>query len=123
MDTQITHYEQAVGDLFTNQLHDTALSELKTTPKKHLIMFHMSLGQRIRVLYDMWQNEELVASTGTKHPDEASMFIIVKLWEYLQGVDIPILLNTEKPTEAAYAAAEKMASMYENVLGIDLSVE
>ena len=119
----ITHYERAVDDLFHNQLHETVLSELKTTPKKHLIIFHMSLGQCIRVMYDMWQNEELVASTGTKHPDEASMFIIVKLWEYLQGVDIPILLDAEKPTEAEYAPAQKMAGIYENAMNIDLSIE
>ena len=79
MDNQIMHYEQAVDDLFHNRLQDTTLSALKLTPKKHLIMYHMTLGQRIRILYNMWRNEELVDSTGTNHSDEASMFIIVKL--------------------------------------------
>ena len=48
----------------------------------------------------MWQNEELVASTGAKHPDEAFMFIIVKLWEYLQETDIPIFKNASEPSES-----------------------
>lgn len=38
MDKQITHYEQAMDDLFHKRLLDTARSELKTTPRKHLIV-------------------------------------------------------------------------------------
>ena len=79
MDNQIMPCEQVVDALFHNRLQDTTLSELKLTPKKDLIMYHMTLGKRIRILYNMWRNEELVASTETDHPDEVSMFIIVKL--------------------------------------------
>ena len=123
MDNQITHYEQAVDDLFTNQLHDTALSDLKTTPRKHLILYYMTLGQRVRILYNMWQNAELVASTGTDHPDDASMFIIVKLWELLQVTDIPILLNARKPSAAEHAATLKLIRHYESVLDREFTVK
>ena len=44
MDNQIRHYEQAVDDLFHNRLQDTTLSELKTPQRKHLRLYHMTLG-------------------------------------------------------------------------------
>lgn len=123
MDNQIVHYEQAVDDLFHNRLQDTALSALKTTPRKHLILYHMTLAQRIRILYNMWQNAELVTSTGTDHPDDASMFIIVKLWEFLQETNIPILLNARKPSEAEQAATLKLVRHYESVMNREFSVK
>ena len=119
----ITHYEQAVGDLFRNYLQDTALSELKLTPKKRLVTFHLTLGQRIRVLYNMWQNEELVASTGTKHPDEASLFIIVKLWEYLQETDIPLFRNASKPSESDLKSQQKAYARYREAMGDALELD
>lgn len=38
MDKQITHYEQSVDNLFHKRLQNTARSELKTTPRRHLIV-------------------------------------------------------------------------------------
>ncbi len=119
----ITHYEQAVDDLFRNCLHDTALSALKLTPKQHLITFHLTLGTRIRVLYNMWQNEELVASTGTNHPDAASLFIIVKLWEYLQGVDIPLFSNASESSESDLKSQQKAYARYREAMGDILELE
>ena len=123
MDNQIRHYDQAVDDLFHNRLHDTALSALKTTPRKYLILYHMTLGQRIRVLYNIWQNEELVASTGASHPDAASMFIIVRLWEYLQDIDIPILKNAPEISESDLKSQQKALARYREAMGDVVELE
>ena len=74
--------------------------------------FHLTLGQRIRVVAE----RRMVASTGTSHPDEASMFTIVKLWEYLQGIDIPIFKNAPEPSESYLKSQQKALVRYREAM-------
>ena len=114
---RITHYEDAVDDLFS-KLHDTAKSALKQTPEEDLIYFFFTLGQRIRILYDMWNNEALVKSTGCSHPDEASYEIILGVWTKLQqDPNIPILKNAPKETSSFRAAQHKALQRYKKAMG------
>ena len=120
----ITHYQQAVDDLFNNRLQDTAISALKQTAKTDLIYFTFTLGGRVRVLYDMWNNPELVRSTGKGHPDSASLFIILKLWEKIQAdPNIPIFENVPKITASDRESWQKAFARYEAGMGHTLSVE
>ena len=114
---RITHYQDAVDDLFS-KLHDTAKSALKQTPEEDLIYFFFTLGQRIRILYDMWNNEPLVKSTGCSHPDEASYEIILGVWTKLQqNPNIPILKSAPKQAPSFRAAQHKALQKYKKAMG------
>ena len=61
------------------------LDEIRAMPKKELGQCHFGLGIWIRNNLGLWTtNTALLAATGKKHPDDASMVIIKALWKYLR---------------------------------------
>lgn len=76
--------EEAVNGLI-KAMSDENKKLIKNTKKEDLIKFHHTWGKAIRNNFRLWgENKELLKSTGTKHPDEASMVIIEAVWTKLQ---------------------------------------
>ena len=59
---------------------------LKVMPEEILSELHIGWGQTLRNAYRMSDNQELLKSTGTEHPDDASAVIIKNVWTRLQGM-------------------------------------
>jgi hypothetical protein len=80
--------DQAVKRLLTD-VPEVDLARLKATPPGDLVEFHFSLGMYIRNEYGLWDgNLRLLLSIGKRealHPDFASHFVIVALWEHLNS--------------------------------------
>ena len=123
MKQRITHYEVAAVD-FLEKLHISSKRQLKHTPRENLVYYHFTIGLRIRIHYDMWNNPQLVRSTGKNHPDSASMVIIVRVWELLQLDNDPKIATPPSSIKANERASyQKMLNHYETTIGEKLSVE
>ena len=77
-------------ELLLKELNSEGKERIRNTPREELVKFHFGLGMRIRNEFGMWGgNTALVDSCisekpGTRrHPDEASMIIIERVWERL----------------------------------------
>lgn len=80
--------EQAVGKLLS-ELSEDDLALVRATPHDNLALLHMSLGMHIRNEFGFSNgNLRLLLSIGkieAVHPDYASHYIIVALWEHLNS--------------------------------------
>lgn len=80
--------DQAVERLLS-ELSEDDLAMIGSTPREDLVDFHFSLGMPIRNEFGLWGgNFRLLLSIGERealHPDIASHFIIVALWEHLNS--------------------------------------
>lgn len=79
-----TTLQEIVADIIAS-MSDTDKTTVIHTAEKDLILFHNDWGRGIRNHYNLWQNGELVRSTGENHPDDASGVIIKAVWEALQA--------------------------------------
>jgi hypothetical protein len=78
--------EATVADLIST-LSKEEKAEIRKLKKESLIELHFGFGTYIRNNYGLWRgNEALIKSACGKpcHPDDASGFIIERLWETLQ---------------------------------------
>ena len=58
---------------------------VKCAKEADLIMFHFGWGNNIRNQFGLWAgNQELLASCGELHPDDASGVIIKGVWDRLK---------------------------------------
>lgn len=69
--------------------NDEYFAAFLKTPRKKLVRYHHSLGQKIRNDYGLWKHEwtpELIGhiDNSPQHPDQVSFRIIVALWESMQ---------------------------------------
>jgi hypothetical protein len=66
---------------------------LKNMPKSDLGLLHHGYGMGIRNALGLWgKNPALIQAgkeKGMPHPDLFSTFLIERLWEYLQSVELP----------------------------------
>ena len=80
--------DQAVERLLV-ELPEDKLAIIESTQRDDLVEFHFSLGMHIRNEFGLWSgNPRLLLSIGERealHPDFASHFIIVALWEHLNS--------------------------------------
>ena len=94
--------DQAVDRLLT-ELPEDKLAMIKSTRREDLVEFHFSLGMHIRNEFGLWGgNPRLLLSIGERealHPDFASHFIIVALWEHLKSTaaNKPALVTRSRP--------------------------
>jgi hypothetical protein len=60
--------------------------EVKNTPEKDLILFHLGWAMNIRNEFGTWQgNDSLIRSCGAFKPDDASMPIVKAVWKELKS--------------------------------------
>lgn len=123
MSERITDYDDAV-DYFFEHLHDFTKSELKHTQREDLICYHLTLGQSVRNMFNLWQNPDLVVSTGCSHPDEASYKIIIGVWKRLQqDPNVLTLKNAPEPIQSSQASQNKALQKYMEAMGDVISLE
>ncbi|MBK7674378.1 MAG: hypothetical protein IPJ27_06175 [Candidatus Accumulibacter sp.] len=79
-----TTIDEAVGVVIA-ALSDEDKATISAMSEAELIGFHMSLGAWIRNYLGLWKgNRLLLESTGEPNTDDASMVIIVAVWERLR---------------------------------------
>ena len=123
MSFRITHYEGAAVD-FLLKLSLLDKAKLKHAVKEDLIYYNLTFGQQIRNEYDMWNNPALILSTGKRHPDDASIVILKKVWEYLQAEDDPDLADPPTPMSMQERLSFKKAiAYYEQTLGKKITID
>ena len=118
---QLTDFDQAVDHLY-NHLHPTAKMNLKQTEREDLICWLLKLGQRVRILYDMWNNPKLLQSCGCDHPDAASLTIIAGVWERIRKEPEPELDGPLLEPPIDFNSCRKAVEHYETVMGKKLCV-
>ena len=118
---RFTDYQQAVNHLY-NHLHPTAKASLKQTKREDLICLLFKLGLKIRVVYDMWNNPELLKSCGCDHPDAASLAIIAGAWERIQQEPEPEVDGPPLEPPIDFNSCRKAVEYHEAVMGKKLSV-
>ena len=119
----INHYEGVAVDFLT-KLHASEKAQIKHAAKADLIYHNFTLGQQVRNLYDIWNNPELVKSTGKKHPDDASLVILVRVWEYLQEDDDPEIATPPTPMSTSKRASfQRAVDYYEETMSTKFSVQ
>lgn len=118
----ITHYEGVAIDFLT-KLHVSEKTQIKHAAKEDLIYYNFTFGQQLRNLYDIWNNPELVRSTGKKHPDDTSLVILVRVWEYLQEDNDPEIAAPPTPMSISQRVSfERAVEYYEDTMGTKFSV-
>ena len=72
------HSVDEVATRFIREMDKKDKELIKSTPESELVEFHHGWGTGIRNEFGLWRgNEELLADTQKKHPDDAS-FVIIK---------------------------------------------
>lgn len=70
--------------LIAEELTDGDKSAIATLRQRDMTQYHHGLGTYVRNRFGLWRgNMELLDSTGTKHPDDASQVILEQLNTHL----------------------------------------
>lgn len=85
----VTSCQGIIADLLKKNDDPENLKEFASTPFDDLIVYHHTLGRRIRNTYGLWVNEGLcvlcqAGDDKVVHPDDASQYIIEQMWSQLQ---------------------------------------
>lgn len=76
--------EQAVK-LLASEMTEADRNAFASLRHGDMIEYHFGFGSYVRNRFGLWRgNEELLASTGESHPDEASLVILKELNSYLR---------------------------------------
>ena len=75
---------EVVEDILST-MSEADKAALKVMPEEILGELHIGWGHILRKAYRMSDNQELLKSTGTEHPDDASAVIIKNVWTRLQA--------------------------------------
>lgn len=119
----ITHYEGVAVD-FLKKIHVSQKAQIKHAAKEDLIYYNFTIGQQVRNFYDIWNNPELVKSTGKNHPDDAFLVILVRVREYLQQDDDPEIAAPPTPMSISKRVSfQRAVDYYEDTMGKKFSVQ
>jgi len=81
-------YPQTLDDAVARLLETMSEADkdvLKSIQEEDLVIYNGSWGAAIRNSFGLWSdNAALLESTGTSHPDDASLVIIQTLWSKLR---------------------------------------